>query len=171
VTTDLRYPIGRPTIRSGLTADERAAVIDDIAALPGDLRAVIGSLSAAQLDTPYRPGGWSIRQVVHHLPDSHVNAYIRFKLAATEDEPRITAYDQPAWAECPDGRGPDIETSLVLLESLHRRWVTFLRSLRDEDFQRSYIHPLDGRVTLESALQHYAWHGRHHLAHTMMMQE
>ncbi len=167
----LRYPIGRAAARSGLTADERAVLIDDIAALPADLRAVIDGLTAEQLDAPYRPGGWSVRQVVHHLPDSHANAYIRFKLAATEDDPRITAYDQTAWAERPDGRGADVETSLVLLESLHRRWVAFLRSLTAEEFQRCYIHPVDGAVTLESALQHYVWHGRHHLAHTMANQE
>ncbi len=167
----VRYPIGRAAIREDLTADERAALIGDIAALPGDLRAAVAGLSDARLDTPYRPGGWSVRQVVHHLPDSHANAYIRFKLAATGDEPRVTAYDEAAWAELPDGRGPDVETSLVLLESLHRRWAAFLRSLRDEDFQRAYLHPVDGRVPLETALQHYVWHGRHHLAHIALTQE
>lgn len=163
----LRYPIGRFQPRAGLSADERDTLIGDVATLPAKLRAAVEVLSAEQLDTPYRPGGWTVRQVVHHVPDSHLNAYVRFKLAATEDEPTIKPYDQAAWAELADGRGEDIETSLVLLEALHRRWTRFLRSLGDDAWQRTFRHPELGIVTLETNLQLYAWHGRHHLAHAL----
>ncbi|HKJ93760.1 MAG TPA: putative metal-dependent hydrolase [Longimicrobiales bacterium] len=163
----LRYPIGRFRPRAGLSAGERTALIDDIAALPADLRAAVADLSDEQLDSPYRPGGWTVRQVVHHVPDSHLNAYIRFKLAVTEDDPSILTYDEAAWAELADGRGDDVETSLVLLETLHRRWTLFLRSLDEAQFRRTFRHPELGSVTLERNLQLYAWHGRHHLAHVM----
>ena len=161
----LRFPIGRFRPRVGLSADERGALIADIAALPADLRAAVSDLSPDQLDAPYRPDGWTVRQVVHHVPDSHLNSYVRFKLAVTADEPLIEAYDQAAWAELPDGRGDDIETSLVLLEALHRRWTAFLRALDGASYDRAYRHSERGRVTLEDNLQLYAWHGRHHLAH------
>jgi uncharacterized damage-inducible protein DinB len=161
----LRYPIGRFQPRAGLTSAEIRQLIDDLAALPRDLRAAVSSLSEEQLDTPYRPRGWTVRQVVHHLPDSHVNAYVRFKLALTEDEPTIKDYNEAAWAELADGRGADVEGSLVLLEAVHRRWTFLLRSLELEDFARTFRHPEAGVVTLERNLQLYAWHGRHHLAH------
>lgn len=161
----LRYPIGRFRAREGLTAEDRRKLIDDIAAMPADLRSAVEGLTADQLDTPYRPGGWTVRQVVHHLPDSHMNGYIRFKLAVTEDRPTIKPYDEAAWAELPDGRDDDNETSLALLDALHRRWARFLRSMDEADFQRELRHPEIGLVTLEHYLQLYAWHGRHHLAH------
>jgi hypothetical protein len=161
----LRYPIGRFRPRSGLSAAERRALVDDMAALPADLRAAVADLSSEQLATPYRPGGWMARQVVHHLPDSHLSGYLRFKLAVTADEPTIVVYDQAAWAGLADGRGEDVETSLALLEMLHRRWVRFLRSLDATQFDRAYRHPEEGRVALDTSLQLYAWHGRHHLAH------
>lgn len=161
----LRYPIGRFQPRTGLTASEVGALIDDLARLPGDLRRAVATLSEQQLDTPYRPRGWTVRQVVHHLPDSHLNSYVRFKLALTEEAPTIRPYDEAAWAELPDGRGADVEGSLLLLEAVHRRWVSLLRALEPAEFTRTFRHPEAGVVTLERALQLYAWHGRHHLAH------
>lgn len=161
----LRYPIGRFSPEPGLTAARRDALIDDIAALPAALRAAVTDLTGAQLDTPYRPGGWTVRQVVHHVPDSHVNAYIRCKLALTRDRPQITTYDEAEWAKLADARGADIDVSLALLDALHGRWVPFLRSLEPADFERAFVHPEHGPVTLDETLQLYAWHGRHHLAH------
>lgn len=161
----LRYPVGRFTPEGSTSPGERTALIDEIETLPDRLRGALAGLSPAQLDTPYRPGGWTVRQVVHHLPDSHINGYIRFKLATTETEPRITLYDQAAWAELPDAQDEDVETSLVLLESLHRRWVRFLRAMDPGAFRRTFLHPESGPFTLETALRLYAWHGRHHLAH------
>lgn len=167
----IRYPIGRFQPREGLTPDEIAALIDDLAALPGDLRDVVAALTPEQLDTPYRPGGWTARQVLHHLPDSHINGYIRFKLALTEEQPRIVAYDQAAWAELADGRGEDVEASLTLLEALHRRWSYLLRSLEPGAYARTFHHPKSGVVTLERTLQLYAWHGRHHLAQVRQLRD
>lgn len=160
----LRYPIGRFAARPELSVQERNLLIKDIAALPRDLEDAVNRLDDAQLDTPYREGGWTVRQVVHHIPDSHVNAYIRFKLALTEDEPTIKPYAEAAWAELPDGRGRDIGTSLLLLEALHRRWVALLRAMREEQWQRTFRHPEIGIVPLSTNVQLYAWHGRHHLA-------
>lgn len=167
----LRYPIGRFHPRAGLSPLEIRQLIDDLAALPGDVRAVVAPLSEEQLDTPYRAQGWTVRQVVHHLPDSHVNSYVRFKLALTEEEPTIKDYNEAAWAELPDGRGEDVEGSLLLLEAVHRRWASLLRSLDLEDFARTFRHPETGVVTLERNLQLYAWHGRHHLAHVTQLRE
>jgi hypothetical protein len=164
----LRYPVGRFQARPDLTVEERLTLIDEVERLPAQLRAAVGDLAAGQLDRSYRPGGWTVRQVVHHLPDSHMNAYIRFKKAATENEPLVAVYDEVAWAELADAMHYDIEPSLRLLEGLHHRWGLFLRSLRDPDFYRVYLHPELGRVTLGSALQMYAWHGRHHLGHIML---
>lgn len=168
---DLRYPIGRFRPRTGLLPADRTALIEDIGSLPTDLRSAVSDLSPDQLDTPYRPGGWTVRQVVHHLPDSHLNSYLRFKLAVTEEEPTIKPYDEAAWAELPDGRSEDVEGSLLLLEALHRRWTRFLRSLDDVRFTRTFRHPELGAVSLEWNLQLYAWHGRHHLAHVTGLRE
>jgi hypothetical protein len=162
---ELRYPIGRFQPRVGLSSQEIGHLIDDLAALPAEVRAAVAPMSGAQLDTPYRPGGWTVRQVVHHLPDSHLNSYVRLKLALTEEEPTIKDYNEAAWAELPDGRGEDVEVSLGLLEAVHRRWTLLLRSMTLEDFARTFRHPESGVVTLERNLQLYAWHGRHHLAH------
>ncbi|MSR22437.1 MAG: putative metal-dependent hydrolase [Gemmatimonadetes bacterium] len=167
----MSYPIGRFRARTGLSAEERRALIDDLSALPTDLRTAVSDLSAEQLDTPYRPAGWTVRQVVHHLPDSHMNGYVRFKLAMTEDEPKVRSYNEASWAQLIDARGEDIESSLVLLEMLHRRWVRFLRSLAENQFRRIVLHPERGRLTLEYMLQLYAWHGRHHLAHIERLRE
>jgi uncharacterized damage-inducible protein DinB len=169
--TDLRYPIGPFTVPARVTTAERAALIGEIAACPERLRRAVASLSDAQLDTPYRPGGWTVRQVVHHVPDSHVNAYVRMKLAVTEDEPTIRTYEEAQWAELPEARTAPPELSLRLLESLHERWTLFLRSLEPAQFERAYRHPQLGRMTLDAGIAMYAWHGRHHVAHVTTLAE
>lgn len=162
---DLSYPIGKFRPEPELTEATIHKLIDDVAAAPAALRAAVNGLSKAQLDTPYRPGGWTVCQVVHHLPDSHINAYVRFRLALTENEPTIKPYEQQLWAELADAKTADIEMSLRLFEGLHQRWVTLLRSMKPEDFHRKYVHPESGINALNSVLQLYAWHGRHHVAH------
>ncbi len=162
---DLRYPIGRFSPRSEVSAEERTRWIGEIAAAPAALRRAVTGLSDAQLDTPYRAGGWTVRQVVHHVPDSHVNAYTRFRLALTEDEPEIRPYREADWAELPDARSLAIEPSLRLLEALHERWVPLLRSLGSAEWARRLRHPESGVLPLDAMLQLYAWHGRHHVAH------
>ncbi len=169
--TDLRYPIGEFSYPGEETADERRRAIDEIEATPVRLRAAVQGLSPQQLDTPYRPGGWTVRQVVHHVPDSHLNAYTRFKLALTEDEPTIKPYDEARWAELADVRTAPLGVSFRLLEALHQRWVLLLRSLRPEDFRRTLRHPQQGVMTLEQMLCYYAWHGRHHVAHITSLRE
>src|SRR3990172_3203667 len=139
--SDLRYPIGPFTKVSSLTPEQRATCIEQIAAAPAHFRPAVTGLTDAQLDTPYRPGGWTVRQVAHHLPDSHLNSYIRFKWALTEEEPLIKAYYEDRWAELPDGRTAPVEVSLHLLDALHRRWMLLLRSLTDADFARVFRHP------------------------------
>ena len=163
-TTDLQYPIGRFTPVDPATPDQVRAWIDDIAMLPSDLRRTVEPLTDSQLDTPYRPGGWTVRQVVHHLPDSHMNSLIRFKWALTEDRPVIKPYDEKGWAVLPDC-GVPIAHSLDLLDALHSRWVDLLRSLSWPHLQREFVHPESGAVTLADTIGVYAWHGRHHLAH------
>ena len=171
-TTDLRFPIGKFARPDQVTDAQRHAWIEDIAHLPNTIRAAVAGLQAAQLDTPYRPGGWTVRQVVHHVPDSHVNAYVRFKLALTETEPTIKPYEEAQWAELPDTGATPPEVSLALLDALHARWVTLLRAMSPADFKRGYIHPEHGRfVPLEEALALYAWHSRHHVAHITSLRE
>lgn len=165
MSDDPRYPVGRWERRNTLTADERTAMIEAIVETPRLLRDAIAGLSTAQLEMPYRDGGWTLRQVVHHLPDSHLNSYTRFKLALTEDEPTIRPFDEARWAELSDSRDTPIETSLTMLESLHDRWVRLLRSMSDADFRRKLVHPESGTMTLDSMLSLYAWHGRHHVGH------
>jgi hypothetical protein len=163
---DLRYPIGPFTPSPALSAGEREAAILAIAAVPPALRAAVSGLSEEQLDTPYRDGGWTIRQVVHHLPDSHLNAYVRFKLAMTEEQPEIRPYDETAWAETEEARAGELTMSLDLLDHLHRRWVAFMRTLQPDDWSRGLRHPEFDRVLdLDFMLQLYAWHGAHHVAH------
>ncbi len=161
----LRYPIGRMQRPTVVTSTHRQEMIGQIAAAPALLRAAVDGLTESQIDTPYRAGGWSVRQVVSHLPDSHIHAYVRFRWTLTEEVPTIKTYDQSLWAELADAKSSDVETSLVLLETLHRRWVTLLRSLNEEDFRRALHHPEDGLMTLDDLLCTYAWHGRHHAAH------
>jgi uncharacterized damage-inducible protein DinB len=163
---DLRYPIGRFSFDGKATPQLRERWIGEIAAAPGALRTAVTDLSPAQLDTPYRDGGWTVRQVVHHVPDSHLNAYTRMKLALTEEEPVIKPYDEARWAELADVAATPIETSLTLLECLHRRWVLLLRSLSPTDLRRRFRHPEHNRtISLDEMLALYAWHGRHHVAH------
>ncbi len=162
---DLRYPIGPFRPKPTITDDERKEMIRQIAETPGLLRKAVDGLSDAQLDTPYRPGGWTVRQVVHHLPDSHLNSYVRFKLTLTEHEPTIRPYKENLWAELPEAKTAPIEISLALLESLHRRWVMVLKNLSSEHFAKILIHPESGKMNLDRLLQLYAWHGRHHIAH------
>ena len=163
-TPDLRYPIGEFSPPDPVTRDRVDGWIGDIAALPADLRRTVAPLTDAQLDTPYRPGGWTVRQVVHHLSDSHINSLIRFKWALTEDRPVIKAYDEKGWAELSDARSP-IGPSLDLLDALHRRWTDLLRSLSWPQLEREFVHPESGTTTLAVTVGAYAWHGRHHLAH------
>ncbi len=161
---DLKYPIGRFEFTGALTEDERRKCIHQIEAAPVRLRAAVEDLSEEQLDTRYRPRGWTIRQVVHYLPDSHLNSYTRFRLALTEDDPTIRAYDEAAWAELHDARTGPVGVSLDLLDALHRRWAGLLRNMDDGDYRRGFRHPELGAVTLEASVALYAWHGRHHIA-------
>ena len=164
-TPDLRYPVGKFKFPEAVSAAERQEFITAIAETPSRVRAAIQGLNEQQLDTPYRPGGWTVRQVVHHLPDSHLNSYVRFRLALTEDEPTIKAYHEDRWAELPDARTAPAEVSLRLLECLHARWVGLLRSLTEQDWKRTFRHPDLGVLSLEKNAALYAWHGRHHVAH------
>ena len=168
---DLRYPIGKARMEARLEDGQRREMIDQIEETPARLRAAVAGLTPEQLDTPYRPGGWTVRQVVHHVPDSHVNAYVRFKLALTEPEPAIKTYDEALWAELADTRSVPVEVSLALLENLHRRWVALLRSLDAAEFDRTLRHPDHGLINLNQRLGLYAWHGRHHTAHVTALRE
>ncbi|SRR3984957_9842382 len=169
--TDLRYPIGKFTYEGPLTEDRKSAFLDDIAKTPAKLRVAVKGLSQNQLDTPYRPGGWTVRQVVHHVPDSHLNSYTRFKLALTEEEPTIKPYAEDRWAELADTKATPLEVSLTLLDSLHDRWMRLLRSMTPEQWKRTFRHPELGPMTLEKTLALYAWHGRHHVAHITALRE
>jgi len=166
-TLDPRYPVGRfERPEAALSARERVAAIDVLTAAPQEFRAAIKGLNDAQLDTPYRDGGWTVRQVIHHVPDSHMNAYVRCKLALTEDTPTIKPYDEAKWAELEDGRSPLVEDSLRLLESLHARWVYLLKRMQPSDFGRLLNHPeWKAPMSLDALLALYAWHSRHHAAH------
>jgi uncharacterized damage-inducible protein DinB len=168
---DLRYPTGRFKRPESLSPDERRTAIETVAATPSRMRAAVRGLSDAQLDTPYRPGGWTVRQVVHHVPDSHANAFIRFKLALTEDVPTIKPYDEAAWATLEDARSTPIETSLALLEALHDRWDRILRAMSPEDYARRLNHPENGLMSLDQMLALYAWHGPHHVAHITSLRQ
>jgi len=163
--TDLRYPTGKFTPPESHTKESRARGIEMIADTPDQLRAAVQGLDEDQLDTPYRPGGWTIRQVVHHVPDSHLNAYIRLKLALTEPAPVIKPYDEAAWANLADTTAVPIDVSLTLLEAVHRRWVALMRSMNEDDFRREYVHPETGRHGIDHLVSLYAWHGPHHVAH------
>ncbi|HEX6535506.1 MAG TPA: putative metal-dependent hydrolase [Gemmatimonadaceae bacterium] len=169
---DLRYPVGKFSPVANVDAAQRERWIGEIAAAPAALRAAVAGLSPAQLDTPYRPDGWTVRQVVHHVPDSHPNGYVRVKLALTEDEPFVKPYQESRWAELPDSSETPVETSLALLDALHARWVTLLRAMTPDDFRRGYRHPEYGRVVpLTEVIGLYAWHGRHHVAHITALRE
>ncbi len=164
-----RYPVGRPPRDSSpLDAAGRAALVAIIAETPATLRGLVAGLTEAQLETSYRGGGWTIRQVVHHLPDSHINAYVRMKLAATETAPAIKTYDEARWAELPEARTAPVAMSLDLLDALHRRWTAFLKALPADAFTRTFAHPDWGEVTIDQAIRIYAWHCRHHTAHVRL---
>jgi hypothetical protein len=169
-TPDLSYPIGKFHYEGPYTPAQRQRWIEDIAACPANLRKAVHGLSQPQLDTPYRPGGWTVRQVAHHVPDSHMNAFIRFKLALTEDEPQIKPYNEKAWAELPDVQVP-IETSLTLLEALTQRWVVVLRAMKPADFERKLKHPEMGVGNLDRYVGMYGWHSKHHVAHITRLRE
>jgi hypothetical protein len=167
MTTDLRYPVGkfvRPT--KELTSAERATMMDQITAAPAAFRAAVKGLNEKQLDSPYRPDGWMVRQVVHHVADSHMNAFIRCKLALTEDAPMVKPYDEAAWAQLPDSLSPYVQESLTMIELVHQRWMLVMRAMKPADFLRPYRHPeWEGTLTLDFIVAQYSWHGRHHAAH------
>lgn len=171
MSTDPRYPIGKFNGQAPVDQQERERFLKDIEETPRKLRAAVEGLSDKQLDTPYREGGWTVRQVVHHVPDSHLNSYVRFKLALTEDVPTIKTYHEDRWAELADSKNTPIEVSLNLLETLHKRWVNLLRSLTDQDWNRTFCHPELGVLTLDKTLALYSWHGRHHVAHVTGLRE
>ncbi|MCW5977657.1 MAG: putative metal-dependent hydrolase [Bryobacteraceae bacterium] len=166
---DRRYPVGRFAMTPNPTPEHRAAWLDEIARLPDQLRAAVASLPEGALEKPYREGGWTGRQVIHHLADSHINSYVRFRLALTEEKPVIKPYEETRWAELSDARSGPVEVSLALIEGLHARWVALLRSLSDADWARTFIHPELGERDLTTTLALYAWHGRHHLGHLELL--
>jgi hypothetical protein len=161
----LRYPIGRAKHADSFTPEERSVAIEGIRQLPQNPRAAVSSLSDEQLASPYRPGGWTVRQLVHHVADSHMNAYVRVRLALTEDWPTIVAYQEALWANLEDAQSAAVKTSLDLLDALHVRWVKLFSSLEEKDWKRGYVHPENGRQSVEQAAIIYDWHGRHHTAH------
>lgn len=167
---DLRYPVGKFAMPQSVSGAERSTFIENVAATPARLRAAVAGLSREQIDTPYRAGGWTVKQVVHHLADSHANSYIRFKLALTEDEPTIKTYHENLWAELPD-KSIDPEISFRLLESIHTRWVAILRAMTPAQFARTLQHPEMGRMTLDQLLALYNWHGQHHVAHITSLRQ
>jgi uncharacterized damage-inducible protein DinB len=170
MSEDLRYPIGIFNRQIEITPESKRNFINEITELPNKLKAAVKDLNDQQLDTPYRPGGWTIRQTVHHIADSHLNSQIRFKLALTEETPTIRPYFEERWAELGDSFLP-VEPSIKIIEGLHHRWTTLLNSMSDDDFQRKLIHPDSGEWTLSQMLALYAWHGKHHTAHITKLRE
>lgn len=169
---DPRYPNGPfRSVGRSLTAAERSALVDAIEAHPARMRAAVAGLDDEQLDTPYREGGWTVRQVVHHVVDSHLNSYVRFKLAVTEDNPAIQTYQEKLWAELPDAKSAPVAVSLAILEALHARWVSFLRALGPEEHLRTVRHPEWGDVSVDVLLEIYGWHGLHHESHVTRLRE
>jgi len=165
VAPDLRYPVGQFKPEPSYTEAQRVAMIQDIADLPAKLRAAVAGLNDQQLDTPYRDGGWTVRQTVHHVADSHVNSYIRLRFAATENNPTIMPYNEAVWAELPDAKHEPVEVSLKILEGLHHRWVVLLRSFKPEDWKRTMFHPERGSLDMGTNTALYSWHSKHHVAH------
>jgi hypothetical protein len=169
--TDPRYPIGPFRAPESISSQDLQGAIDAIAALPAELRMAVSSLDGAQLDTPYRAGGWSVRQVVHHLADSHMNSFLRMRKALTEDNPDIFAYDENSWADLVDSRHADPDVSLTLLGGLHKRWTMMLRSIEGPQWQRTFRHPERGSMRLDVNTLLYGWHGKHHVAHITRLRE
>jgi hypothetical protein len=168
---DLRYPIGRFQRPEVVSESDRQNAVESIAGLPAQMRAAVSGWKTDQLDTPYRPDGWTVRQLLHHVPESHMNSYIRFKLALTEDEPLIKPYDEDAWARLPDATTAPVDLSLDLLDTLHQRWVLLLRSMTAEQWNRTFRHPEVGVVRLDVNALLYSWHGKHHLAHIKSLRD
>jgi len=166
---DPRYPVGRFVSPQLITPDMRQEWLAEIEQTPQNMREALYDMTEEQLNTPYREGGWTVRQVVHHMADSHLNSYVRFRLALTEDEPTIKPYAEDRWAELADAKHAPIDLSLAMLEALHARWVLLLKSLQEEDWNRTFRHPERGLMTLEKNLALYAWHGRHHAAHVLLV--
>lgn len=171
MSDDLRYPVGKFTFPETVSDADRALYLDQIEVTPRKLREAVEGLDEAQLATPYRPGGWTIRQLVHHIPDSHMNSYSRFKLALTEDVPVIKAYDEAEWARLADSTDTPVGVSLALLDALHARWIVLLRSLDRAALARTFQHPEIGVVSVAQNIALYAWHGRHHVAHITSLRE
>ena len=169
--TDAQYPIGKFTLDPDVTPEKRKRWSEDLAAAPALFRKAVAHLKDVQLDTPYRDGGWTVRQVVHHMPDSHIHNLVRFRLALTEDEPAITGYDPAKWSELPDAKTGPVDVSLNLLDALHARWVLLMKSMSADDFGRTFRRPDGQVVTLDRALQTYAWHGKHHAAQITALRE
>ncbi|MED2971769.1 bacillithiol transferase BstA [Fictibacillus sp. B-59209] len=167
---DLRYPVGLFALDQNITAKKIEEWIHDIESAPNQLKEAVNDLTEEQLDTPYRPGGWTVRQVVHHLPDSHLNSYTRFKLALTEENPVIRPYMENQWAELPDSKLP-IAVSIQLLEALHERWIVLLKSLTTAELEKTFTHPDSGVVTLAQNIGLYSWHSRHHIAHITSLRQ
>ncbi len=168
---DPRYPIGKYEQPKEVTPAARKQAIEEIAAAPAKMRAAVKGLNDAQLDTAYREGGWTARQVVHHVADSHLNAYVRLRLALTEDEPTIKPYAEGSWAELPDAKSAPVEVSLAMMDSLHDRWVRLLRTLSDGDYAKTFRHPEHGVRTVDWLLFLYTWHGKHHTAHITQLRQ
>jgi uncharacterized damage-inducible protein DinB len=168
---DLSYPIGKPEWPTSVSPADRPRLIAEIGSAPELFRSAVARLNDRQLDTPYRPEGWTVRQVIHHLADSHMNAFLRFRWALTEENPAIKPYDEKTWAELPDARNEPVEMSLTLLDGLHKRWAATLRGMSDGDFKRTYQHPERGSMPLDATLALYVWHCRHHAAHVTRLRE
>ena len=168
---DQRYPIGRGKLEGEITPERRQKWIDDIEEAPALLRATVEGLTEEQLDTPYREGGWTPRQIVHHLCDANINSYVRFKLTATEEEPTVKVWDETGWAQLLDARTAPVEVSLALLYHLHIRWIIFLRRLTEVDLSRTFHHPMSGVVSMAKNLHSYSWHCRHHTAQITGLRE
>lgn len=168
----LRYPIGRLKLQTNVSTTQIQTWIEEINSLPVQLSEATQDLSDEQLDTPYRPEGWTLRQVIHHVADSHINSYIRFKWTLTEDKPTIKAYEEAAWAELPEAKNAPIALSLNLLTALHQRWVMMLKNLSSKDLKRTFVHPESGEIiALDALIGMYAWHGKHHLHHILSLKE
>lgn len=168
---DLRYPVGKWEKKGPLTHDEREKFIESVAATPERFKKAVTGLNDNQLNTPYRPGGWTVRQTIHHVADSHMNAFIRMRLGVTEVEPTVKPYDEKMWAELIDSRTAPVDDSLTIIDSVHHRWVMMMRGMREIDFMRSIVHPENGKMTLDDVLALYEWHGRHHSGHITALRQ